>query len=59
MVVAPDDKSNGYEEVEETFMKVRDTLIGPTTVRKWSQPNSAEARQSSNSDAGTASFHKC
>jgi SAM-dependent methyltransferase len=27
----------GYEEVAETFMKVRDTWIGPTTVRKWSQ----------------------
>ncbi|HEY6273695.1 MAG TPA: class I SAM-dependent methyltransferase [Terriglobales bacterium] len=37
MAVAPDDKSNGYEEVAETFMKVRDTWIGPTTVRKWSR----------------------
>ncbi len=37
MAVVPDEKSNGYEEVAETFMKVRDTWIGPTTVRKWSQ----------------------
>jgi 2-polyprenyl-3-methyl-5-hydroxy-6-metoxy-1,4-benzoquinol methylase len=37
MAVAPDDKSNGYEEVAETFMKVRDTWIGPTTVRRWSR----------------------
>jgi 2-polyprenyl-3-methyl-5-hydroxy-6-metoxy-1,4-benzoquinol methylase len=37
MAVTPDDKSNGYEEVAETFMRVRDTWIGPTTVRKWSQ----------------------
>jgi 2-polyprenyl-3-methyl-5-hydroxy-6-metoxy-1,4-benzoquinol methylase len=37
MAVTPDDKSNGYEEVAETFMEVRDTWIGPTSVRKWSQ----------------------
>jgi 2-polyprenyl-3-methyl-5-hydroxy-6-metoxy-1,4-benzoquinol methylase len=32
-----DDKSNGYEEVAERFMKVRDAWIGPTTVRRWSR----------------------
>lgn len=37
MAVAPDDKSNGYEEVAETFIQVRDTWIGPNTVRKWSR----------------------
>jgi SAM-dependent methyltransferase len=37
MAVAPDDKSSGYEEVAETFMRVRDTCIGPTTVREWSR----------------------
>lgn len=36
MTVAPDDKSNGYEELAETFMKVRDTWIGLSTVRQWS-----------------------
>jgi 2-polyprenyl-3-methyl-5-hydroxy-6-metoxy-1,4-benzoquinol methylase len=42
MAVAPGDKSNhdksnGYEELAETFMKVRDTWIGLSTVRQWSQ----------------------
>ncbi|HEY6307118.1 MAG TPA: class I SAM-dependent methyltransferase [Candidatus Angelobacter sp.] len=37
MAVVPDDKSNGYEQVAETFMQVRDTWIGPTTVRQWSR----------------------
>jgi 2-polyprenyl-3-methyl-5-hydroxy-6-metoxy-1,4-benzoquinol methylase len=37
MAVAPNDESNGYEEVAETFMKVRNTWIGPSTVRHWSQ----------------------
>jgi 2-polyprenyl-3-methyl-5-hydroxy-6-metoxy-1,4-benzoquinol methylase len=32
-----DDKSNGYEGLAETFMKVRDTWIGLSTVRQWSQ----------------------
>jgi 2-polyprenyl-3-methyl-5-hydroxy-6-metoxy-1,4-benzoquinol methylase len=37
MAITPDDKSNGYEEVAETFIKVRDSWIGPTTVRHWSR----------------------
>lgn len=37
MITTPVDKSNGYEQVAETFMKVRDSWIGPTTVRQWSR----------------------
>ena len=31
----PQDKSNGYEDVAETFMRVRDRHIGLATVQKW------------------------
>lgn len=36
MMAASDDKSNGYEGVAETFMQVRDSWIGPNSVRRWS-----------------------
>lgn len=37
MTMTPVDRSNGYEQVAETFMKVRDSWIGPRTVHRWSQ----------------------
>lgn len=33
----PNDKSNGYDEIAETFMRVRNPRIGPGTVLEWSQ----------------------
>jgi SAM-dependent methyltransferase len=36
MMATSDDKSNGYEDVAETFMRARDSWIGPTTVLRWS-----------------------
>jgi SAM-dependent methyltransferase len=34
----PHDKSNGYEQIAETFMRARNPRIGPVTVREWSKP---------------------
>jgi len=31
------DKSNGYEQIAEAFMRARNPLIGPATVRGWSK----------------------
>src|SRR5580658_3505674 len=31
------DRSNGYEELAETFMRVRNRRIGAATVREWSK----------------------
>lgn len=31
------DKSNGYEQTAETFMRARNPRIGPATVRQWSR----------------------
>lgn len=31
------DKSNGYEQIAESFMRARNPLIGPATVRQWSR----------------------
>jgi SAM-dependent methyltransferase len=31
------DRSNGYEEFAETFMRARNGRIGPATVREWSR----------------------
>ena len=33
----PHDKSNGYDEIAETFMRARNPRIGPATVRVWSK----------------------
>jgi len=33
----PHDKSNGYEQIAETFMRARNPRIGPVTVREWSR----------------------
>jgi 2-polyprenyl-3-methyl-5-hydroxy-6-metoxy-1,4-benzoquinol methylase len=33
----PQDKSNGYEQIAETFMRARNPRIGPATVRQWSR----------------------
>lgn len=33
----PHDKSNGYEQIAETFMRARNPRIGPATVREWSK----------------------
>ena len=33
----PHDRSNGYEQIAETFMRARNPRIGPTTVREWSK----------------------
>jgi 2-polyprenyl-3-methyl-5-hydroxy-6-metoxy-1,4-benzoquinol methylase len=32
-----EDKSNGYEEAAEDFMRRRNSRIGPATVREWSK----------------------
>jgi len=37
MDTIPLDKSNGYEQVAEIFMRARNPRIGPATVRKWSK----------------------
>ena len=31
------DKSNGYEEVAEHFMRARNVRVGPSTVKEWSK----------------------
>jgi 2-polyprenyl-3-methyl-5-hydroxy-6-metoxy-1,4-benzoquinol methylase len=36
-VIAPLDKSNGWEQIAETFMRVRGSRIGPAKVREWSR----------------------
>jgi 2-polyprenyl-3-methyl-5-hydroxy-6-metoxy-1,4-benzoquinol methylase len=36
-MVIPPDKSNGYEEVAERFMSIRNPRIGPAIVREWGQ----------------------
>ncbi len=33
----PQDKSNGYEQIAEAFMRARNPRIGPATVRQWSR----------------------
>ena len=33
----PQDKSNGYEQIAESFMRARNPRIGPATVREWSR----------------------
>jgi SAM-dependent methyltransferase len=33
----PQDKSNGYEQIAETFMRARNPRIGPATTRQWSK----------------------
>jgi 2-polyprenyl-3-methyl-5-hydroxy-6-metoxy-1,4-benzoquinol methylase len=33
----PQDKSNGYEQLAETFIRTRKRQIGTTTVREWSK----------------------
>ncbi|SPE22439.1 Methyltransferase type 11 [Acidobacteriia bacterium SbA2] len=33
----PHDKSNGYEQIAQTFMRARNPRIGPATVRQWSK----------------------
>jgi 2-polyprenyl-3-methyl-5-hydroxy-6-metoxy-1,4-benzoquinol methylase len=35
--MANDDKSNGYEEIAEAFIRARNQRIGGTTVREWSK----------------------
>ena len=35
-VTNPLDKSNGYDELAEVFMRIRNTSIGPSTVLNWS-----------------------
>jgi 2-polyprenyl-3-methyl-5-hydroxy-6-metoxy-1,4-benzoquinol methylase len=35
--MASPDKSNGYEDLAEVFMRMRNTRIGPSTVLEWSQ----------------------
>jgi SAM-dependent methyltransferase len=34
---APQDKSNGYEQLAETFIRARDRRIGEAKVREWSK----------------------
>jgi hypothetical protein len=31
------DKSNGYEQLAETFIRTRNRRIGAVTVREWSE----------------------
>ena len=33
----PQDKSNGYEQLAETFIRTRNRQIGTATVREWSK----------------------
>jgi SAM-dependent methyltransferase len=35
--IPPPDKSNGYEEFAEHFMRARNSRIGPSNVREWSR----------------------
>jgi 2-polyprenyl-3-methyl-5-hydroxy-6-metoxy-1,4-benzoquinol methylase len=34
---APQDKSNGYQQLAETFLRARNSRIGEPTVREWSK----------------------
>jgi SAM-dependent methyltransferase len=33
----PRDRSNGYEQIADTFVRARNQRIGPATVREWSK----------------------
>ena len=35
--MASPDKSNGYDDLAEVFMRMRNPRIGPSTVLEWSQ----------------------
>jgi 2-polyprenyl-3-methyl-5-hydroxy-6-metoxy-1,4-benzoquinol methylase len=35
--ISPNEKSNGYEEIAEQFIRRRDSRIGASTVRSWSK----------------------